>query len=219
MIYILLALTVLCSTISAMEQGSSIVPFSAQNQKTEEISKLQLSFLQEGFKSQTKNLPINIQDYDDNTPLHWAAKMNDIKAAKLLLEKDASLTIQNNNGSTPLHLAISHKHSDVAELFLGYNKDNSLVQETTYSQEDIEKLFSQIMVYLLRSQRNMNDNDIVSLLSFQSQDNGSPTDDHTDDNVSSVTVTLPLSQEPTNTIVVPQQSHDNINFFECCCLL
>ncbi|WP_339047241.1 ankyrin repeat domain-containing protein [Candidatus Mesenet endosymbiont of Phosphuga atrata] len=62
------------------------------------------------------NSQVNIQNKEENTALHLAAKKGLIKTVKLLLEKKANAEIMTNSKKTALHLAIENSHYDCALL-------------------------------------------------------------------------------------------------------
>ncbi|XP_031786479.1 ankyrin-1-like [Nasonia vitripennis] len=57
-------------------------------------------------------------DVIDNTPLHYAVKLEDTKLIQTLLSKRASLTCQNQRGDTPLHLAAMSRNTAIVDLLL-----------------------------------------------------------------------------------------------------
>lgn len=74
---------------------------------------------------------LNVPDPNNNTPLHVAARKNDVDTVKLLLEHGANPNYPNNYGSTALHLAaewnatetveelVSHSYTDISPQNLG----------------------------------------------------------------------------------------------------
>jgi ankyrin repeat protein len=54
-----------------------------------------------------KNVGLNFQSKNGDTPLHIACADNNLKVAELLLKKGASPNLQDNSYHTPLHLTIS----------------------------------------------------------------------------------------------------------------
>jgi len=66
---------------------------------------------------------INTQDYQGNTPVHYAAWNRNKKYVEILLQNGANVTIQNTFGYTPLHIACAannpkHDHSSKLEELL-----------------------------------------------------------------------------------------------------
>ncbi|EEY69950.1 transient receptor potential Ca2 channel (TRP-CC) family protein [Phytophthora infestans T30-4] len=55
------------------------------------------------------------------TPLHWAAVVGKVNAAKLLLKKGADPNAKDRDGRTPLHWAARNNHDEVVSLLLAYN--------------------------------------------------------------------------------------------------
>jgi ankyrin repeat protein len=52
-----------------------------------------------------EQLNINVRDNAGNTPMHYAARYNNIKIIKILDMAGADVNAQNNLGQTPLHYA------------------------------------------------------------------------------------------------------------------
>jgi len=58
-----------------------------------------------------------------NTPLHRASYDNQIKTAKLLIDRGADVKAKDNNGQTPLHWASIENYIELAELLLDRGAD------------------------------------------------------------------------------------------------
>ncbi|KXJ11654.1 poly [ADP-ribose] polymerase tankyrase [Exaiptasia diaphana] len=94
-------------------------------------------------------------DLSGDTPLHWAAKNDKVKAVHTLLTsgfEDVDVNIQNDSLKTPLHLAVENKSKNVVLLLLYYkanpkqkNKDGEppLRYAETNNLSDIEKLLKE----------------------------------------------------------------------------
>ena len=52
------------------------------------------------------------------TELHLVAYRNDVKAAELLVTKDANVNCKNKCGKTPLLIAVQNRNMEVAEILL-----------------------------------------------------------------------------------------------------
>ena len=57
------------------------------------------------------------------TPLHIAAKKNQVDIARLLLDHGAKPNCESKNGYTPLHLASQEGHTDIVELLVQRKAD------------------------------------------------------------------------------------------------
>jgi ankyrin repeat protein len=62
-------------------------------------------------------------DRSGQTPLHWAARGGHADAARLLLERRASVEARSRDGSTPLHLAAEVDSAAVVSLLLRHGAD------------------------------------------------------------------------------------------------
>ena len=65
-------------------------------------------------------------DFDD-TPLHWAVRLGQEAAAKVLMEAGAELNAQNNGDKTPLHFASRRGHITLVQELLAAGASTSLV--------------------------------------------------------------------------------------------
>ena len=63
---------------------------------------------------------MNRQNGWEDTPLHWAARYNHAKVARLLLDNGADTNIKNNDNQTPLDYA--RKGSEVESLLLQFQQ-------------------------------------------------------------------------------------------------
>ena len=62
---------------------------------------------------------VNARDYEDNTPLHYAAKANFKEIYPLISGKEGSeMALINAQGKAPLHLAVEYGSTDIVKLFL-----------------------------------------------------------------------------------------------------
>jgi ankyrin repeat protein len=58
------------------------------------------------------------KDKDGYTPLHRAARSNNVKFVEFLILNEANLDITNAKGDTPLHVAVRYNHTSVVQLIL-----------------------------------------------------------------------------------------------------
>ena len=65
---------------------------------------------------------------NDETPLHWCAKLNSKDCAKILIDHGCDATIVDISGSTPLHCAAAAGHVEVIPLMLDVPQAVQLVQ-------------------------------------------------------------------------------------------
>ena len=93
---------------------------------------------------------VNETGSDNETPLFYAVKNNNIKAVKFLIENKADSEIANNSGITPLVLAISNNNTKIAELLIKEGKAN--VYGGSYTENELNKY----PMYYAVSQTNKN---------------------------------------------------------------
>lgn len=70
----------------------------------------------------SKNIPLDKQDQDGNTPLHIAAKFNNASFAEFLLDKGAKTDIVNNVGFSAQDIAKNKSHHPVANMIRMYEE-------------------------------------------------------------------------------------------------
>ena len=71
----------------------------------------------------TNGVEVNAKDYDDKTPLGWAAYKGHTEIVKLILEKGADVNAKTNKGITALMLAAEQNHMEIAKLLLANDAD------------------------------------------------------------------------------------------------
>jgi ankyrin repeat protein len=77
-----------------------------------------------------RHADVNVQEADGMTPLHWAARQDQLESVRLLLEAGARVTAANRYGITPLYLACVNRNSAMIEMFLKAGADpNSALPE------------------------------------------------------------------------------------------
>ncbi len=69
-----------------------------------------------GFLKQ--RVDVNAPQGDGTTPLHWAAHVDDLSIADLLIRAGARTNVANDNGFTPLHLACTNRSGPMVERLL-----------------------------------------------------------------------------------------------------
>ncbi|GIX72031.1 hypothetical protein CEXT_456881 [Caerostris extrusa] len=75
-----------------------------------------------------QGLSVNSKDYDGQTALHVAARLNRLKTVKHLFEvRHVSLNGRDVNGKTPLHIAVENDCREVVEYLLQHGA-NSLIK-------------------------------------------------------------------------------------------
>lgn len=73
-------------------------------------------------------LPLNTKDNAGDTPLHYAAMTNSLKAAEALLKHGAKVNAANRKGETPLHYAATTSR-EMIELLIQFKADIFRVDE------------------------------------------------------------------------------------------
>jgi len=70
-----------------------------------------------------QRVDVNAPQGDGTTALHWAAHVNDLTIADLLLRAGARGAVANENGFTPLHLACINRNGQMVERLLAAKAD------------------------------------------------------------------------------------------------
>src|SRR5260221_1186683 len=65
----------------------------------------------------------NAREADGTTPLHWAARLDDLESVKLLLSAGAHVNLANRYGVTPLMLAATNGNAAIADALLRAGAD------------------------------------------------------------------------------------------------
>ncbi|CAK64069.1 unnamed protein product (macronuclear) [Paramecium tetraurelia] len=65
-------------------------------------------------------IDINIKDYDDWTPLHFACQQNNLEIVQFLLNKEANPKSLSLDKKSPLHIASIKNNSEICELLINY---------------------------------------------------------------------------------------------------
>ena len=85
-------------------------------------------------------------DYYNQTPYHWAAKLNDIKLLKILIEKGKYVNQKDNKGRIPLHFAALNNNYDCCKILID-NFGDSFVYDCygkrpiDYAEEERVKIY------------------------------------------------------------------------------
>ena len=58
---------------------------------------------------------LDVRDKQGNTPLHWAAYLNQFNVTTLLLSLSASTDLLDHEGNTPLHIAVMNNHPKIVK--------------------------------------------------------------------------------------------------------
>lgn len=66
---------------------------------------------------------VNATTVEDDNALHWAARQNDLAAARLLIEAGINIDHHGDLGRTPLHEAASSGHRDMVLLLIESGAD------------------------------------------------------------------------------------------------
>ena len=66
---------------------------------------------------------VNVREKDGQTPLHYAAYLNNINIAKLLIDSGADVNVQDKDGWAPLRWATHNGHPEIAKLLIEYEAD------------------------------------------------------------------------------------------------
>ncbi|WP_339048202.1 ankyrin repeat domain-containing protein [Candidatus Mesenet endosymbiont of Phosphuga atrata] len=91
------------------------------------------------------SIDVNLKDDKNQTFLHHAVKLEDLKMVKQFISKGAKLNCVDQNGCTPLNLAIKSRNVDIANLLLNVGADirytyspskGNIIQ--VYTEEDYE---------------------------------------------------------------------------------
>ena len=69
---------------------------------------------------------VDARNKEGDTPLHLAARWNNYKVAKVLLDSGAGVNTVNDRGETPLHVAAKWTAVDVFKTLLNYGADFSV---------------------------------------------------------------------------------------------
>lgn len=91
---------------------------------------------------------LNETDILGFTPLHYAARSNNLMAVSLLLQAGAITDAVNENGDTPLHLAVQAECTDVIQLLLQHGANPNAVND--YDETPLSKARSTTVVDLLK---------------------------------------------------------------------
>ena len=70
-----------------------------------------------------KGTPVDMKDEGGQTSLMWAAKMNSVSVAALLVENGADVNARDSNGQTPLIYAAVNNSLKVAQLLIAAGAD------------------------------------------------------------------------------------------------
>src|ERR687895_1242216 len=65
-----------------------------------------------------QRVDVNAPQGDGATALHWAAHVDDLTIADLLIRAGAKAAVSNDTGFTPLHLACTNRNATIVERLL-----------------------------------------------------------------------------------------------------
>ena len=83
------------------------------------------------------DLDISIQDFNNSTPLIYAAYRNKIEIVELLLNSGVDIDKQNNQGDTALIYAAKNNNRVIIELLLDYHADEFILNKNNESFYDL----------------------------------------------------------------------------------
>jgi ankyrin repeat protein len=95
---------------------------------------------------------VNVKDYGDRTPLHWACENGHIQVLQALLDHGAHIEAKDSDGNTPLHDASSGGHLHVVKALLSGGAKILAVKndELLTIHRAVNKGNSEVSKYLLR---------------------------------------------------------------------
>src|SRR4051794_19255780 len=70
-----------------------------------------------------QGVDVNVPQGDGATALHWAARLDDLAIADLLIRNKAKVNAANDDGATPLHLACTNRNASMVERLLAAGAD------------------------------------------------------------------------------------------------
>jgi ankyrin repeat protein len=79
-----------------------------------------------------KRVDIDVQNNNDNTPLHYAAYNNSYESVQILIDNGAFLNIRNEEGLTPLHYAINNNSYESLRIIINNTKDIYYIEDEEY---------------------------------------------------------------------------------------
>jgi ankyrin repeat protein len=106
----------LCLTLIFITACGMLGPSKSPDQTEEELLTQLKKKLEEGS-------PVDTKDEDGQTSLMWAAAMNSLKIAELMIENGADINAKDKNGQTPLIYAAMKNSLDVAKLLIKTGAD------------------------------------------------------------------------------------------------
>lgn len=86
---------------------------------------------------------IDDQDEDGKTALHYAASLDNIRCATLLLNAKANVNVLDNDGKTPMDIAMQLQNNEMMELIRGFggeaNASDCLFKSAIQEREELQK--------------------------------------------------------------------------------